>query len=151
MFQGDHDCGGQGVGALNPFIASSLPHSLLGPLTSKLIKSKAKDRFVPSPQEHLSKNPCGKWKLERDLQRAALKEKVYLQHKVEKVKTKKSKCGWWGRRGRRVAKTRHEQEVAQLQESQPPRKRSKVIIMEGGAKGTLAQPTPSRPLTSLQR
>ena len=53
----------------------------------------------------------------KDPQREALKEKGYLQNKVEKVKPKKSKCGWWGRR---AAKRRLKQEVAE--ESQPPKK-----------------------------
>ena len=129
MFQGEHDYGDQGVvvqgttSALNPFNASSLPHDLLEPLTSQLMKSKNGEGLLPSPKEHLAKDPCGKWKMEKDLQRAALKEKVYLQNKVEKVKPKKSKCGWWGRKGRRVAKKRLEQEVAQ--ESQLPKKKTK--------------------------
>ena len=136
--------------AFNPFDPSILPGGLLRPLKSKLLK-KESGGYLSCPFEHLSKNPCGKWRLERDLQRAALKEKVYLQNKVEKLTkknkvekvtkknkvekvtkknkaekvTKKSKCGWWGRRG---AKKRREQEVAeesQLQECQPPKKKTK--------------------------
>ena len=76
-----------------------------------------------------------------------MKEKVYLPNKVEKVKTKKSKCGWWGRRGRRVAKKRLEQEVAQLQESQPQKKKTK----QGYNYGRRSKGDPSRPLTFLQR
>ena len=68
--------------------------------------------------EHLSKNPCGKWKRERDDERAARKdEHFYLPNKKDEVKKKKSKCGWWGRR---AAKKRPESEVVQ-----PPRKQSK--------------------------
>ena len=124
--QGEHDYGGQGVGgatsAPNPFDASSLPDGLLKPLTSQLLKSKNGGGLLPSPKEHLLKDPCGKWKMERDIQRATLKSKVYLQNKVEKVKLKKSKCGWWGRRGRRVVRKRQEQEVAE--ESQPSKKKT---------------------------
>ena len=112
---------------------------------------KSKNGLVPSPKEHLSKNPCGKWRLERDLQRAALKEKVYLKNKVEKVKTKKSKCGWWGRRGRRVAKKRHEQGVAELHESQPPKKKTKQGYNYGRrSKGDLgtANPFPTLDLSA---
>ena len=127
-FQGKHDYGGQGVdvqgttSAPNPFNASSLPLGLFEPLMSQLMKSKSGGGLLPSPKEHLLKDPCGKWKMERDLQRAALKDKVYLQNKVEKVKLKKSKCGWWGRRGRRVVRKRQEQEVAE--ESQPSKKKT---------------------------
>ena len=123
-FQREHDYGGQGVGgatsAPNPFDDSSLPDGLLEPLTSQLMNSKNGGGLLPSPMEHLSKDPGGKWKMERDLQRAALKEKVYLQNKVEKVKKRKNRCGWWGRR---AARKRIEHEVAQ--ESQPPKKKKK--------------------------
>ena len=82
------------------------------------MKSKANVGWLASPMEHLSKDPCGKWKVERKRQRAALKDrKAYLQNKEEKVKKKKGKCGWWGRR---AAKKRPESEVVQ-----PPRKQSK--------------------------
>ena len=123
-FQGEHDYGGQGVGgatsAPNPFDTNSLPDGLLEPLVSQLMKSKNGGGLLPSPKEHLSKDPCGKWRVERELQRAALKESVYLQNKVEKVKKRKSRCGWWGRR---AARKRTEKEVAE--ESQPPKKKKK--------------------------
>ena len=69
------------------------------PLKSKLL-NKEDGGFLSSPMEHLSKNPCGKWKSERDNERAALRDKkVYLQNEEEKPKKKKkNKCGWWGRR-----------------------------------------------------
>ena len=130
--QEEYDYEGQGVAikektsALNPFDASSLPCDLLRPLRSKLVK-KENGGLLPSPMEHLSKDPCGKWKIEKDNQRAALKVKAfYLDNKEEKEKKKKSKCGWWGRRGRRVANKRHEQEVSQKSQaskSQPPKKK----------------------------
>ena len=128
ILQEEHDYDGQGVAgkektsALNPFDAFSLPGGLLHPLKSKLLK-KGNGGLLPSPMEHLSKDPCGKWKIEKDNQRAALKVKAfYLQNKEEKEKKKKkSKCGWWGRRGRRVARKRLEQEVSQ--KSEPPKKK----------------------------
>ena len=89
------------------------------------MKSKNGGGLLPSPKEHLTKDPCGKWRVERGLQRAALKERVYLQNKVEKVKPKKSKCGWWGRKGRRVVKKREQEVAEESQESEPPKKKSK--------------------------
>ena len=71
MFQWEHDYGGRGVGvqgatsAPNPFNASSLPQVLLEPLKSQLMKSKNGGGLLPSPKEHLVKDPCGKWKIER--------------------------------------------------------------------------------------
>ena len=125
-FQGEHDYGGKGVcGATlapNPFDASSLPDGLLEPLTSQLMKSKNGEGLLPSPKEHLSKDPCGKWRVERELQRAALKERVYLHNKVEKVKKRKGRCGWWGRR---AARKKTQKEVAE--ESQPPKKKKKTM------------------------
>ena len=77
---------------------------------------------MPSPVEHLSKDPSGKWKKERKRQRAALKdEKVYLQNlQKEKGKKKRSKCGWWGRR---AAKKRPPPEVVQKSQSMPSQKK----------------------------
>ena len=67
-FQREHDYGGQGVGgatsAPNPFDDSSLPDGLLEPLTSQLMNSKNGGGLLPSPMEHLSKDPGGKWKME---------------------------------------------------------------------------------------
>lgn len=89
------------------------------PLKSKLLKMK-NGGIVPFPMEHLSRDPCGKWKLERDLQRAALKDKqVYLHSKVEKVKKKRSKCGWWGRR---AAQKRRKSEIGYASEHMAPKK-----------------------------
>ena len=130
ILQEEHDYDGQGVAgkkktsALNPFDAFSLPGGLLHPLKSKLLK-KGNGGLLPSPMEHLSKDPCGKWKIEKDNQRAALNVKeFYLENKQQsekEKKKKKGKCGWWGRRGRRVAKKRLEQEISE--KSQPPKKK----------------------------
>ena len=131
--QEEYDYEGQRVAdkettsALNPFDASSLPGGVLRPLRSKLLQ-KENGGLLSSPMEHLSKNPCGKWKSEKDNQRAALKVKAfYLENKEEKGK-KKSKCGWWGRRGRKVASARLQQEIyerSQSQQSQPLKKKKK--------------------------
>ena len=112
---------------------------------SQLTRSKNGGGLLPSPKEHLSKDPCGKWKMERDLQRAALKDKAYLQYKVEKVKAKKSKCGWWGRKGRRVVK---KQEVAK--ESQPPKKKTKQMSNYGRrSKGDSCEQSRANPFPTL--
>ena len=91
-------------------------------MRSKLIK-KGNDGLLPSPTEHLSRDPCGKWKIERKRQRAALRDKkVYLQSKEEKVEKKRSKCGWWGRR---AAKKRPQPEVVQKSQPMAPLKKKK--------------------------
>ena len=151
MYQEQNDYGGQVVGVqepatlINPFDASGLPVGLLSPLKSKLIK-KENYGLLPSPTEHLSRDPCGKWKAERKRQRAALRDsKVYLQSKEEKVEKKKSKCGWWGRR---AAKKRPEV-VQKSQPMAPPKKKKSTkqwLNYERESKGVCGRANPFPPL-----